>query len=147
MSLGKYAIPIGLGAVAGLSMRGGSQDDQVEKFLNDIKVKLKNGEPIPDEMRGVLSGVQSTWGDLDINNDLLYEANLINDYLNGEFKQREDGKYEYKSLLLKDQEMPKDFILSNFPVDKFLEADKGYHDNPFTEGLPQGDTMSTEDFR
>ena len=31
MSLGKYAIPIGLGAVAGLSMRGGSQDDQVEK--------------------------------------------------------------------------------------------------------------------
>jgi len=147
MSLGKYAIPIGLGYLGSLALEGKNQDSQVEKFLNDIKVKLKNGEPIPDEMRGVLSGVQSTWGDLDINNDLLYEANLINDYLNGEFKQREDGRYKYKSLLLKDQEMPEDFILSNFPVDKFLEADKGYHDNPFTKELPSGDTMGAEDFR
>tara|TARA_R100000773_G_C4219528_1_gene118127 strand:- start:2299 stop:2742 length:444 start_codon:yes stop_codon:yes gene_type:complete len=147
MSLGKYAIPIGLGYLGSLALEGESQDDQVKKLLNDIKVKLRNGDPISDEMRGVLSGVEGAWKDLDISSDLLYEANLINDYLNGQFKQREDGKYEYKSLLLKDQEMPKDFILSNFPIDKFLEADKGYHDNPFTKDLPSGNTMSTEDFR
>lgn len=32
MSLGKYAIPIGLGAVAGLSMRRERQDGQVKSF-------------------------------------------------------------------------------------------------------------------
>ena len=147
MSLGKYAIPIGLGAIAGLSMRGNDHDKQVEKFLNDVKVKLRNEEPIPDEMLSTLSGVKGAWEDLDIDNELLYQANLIDDYLNGQFKQREDGRYEYKSLLLKDQETPKDFILSNFPINAFLEADKGYHDNPFTKDLPSGNTMGTKDFR
>ena len=78
----------GLGSYLGAKSVSERDDNkQVKEFIESIKLNLKEGKPITHEMRGILSGADGAWGDLDIDKDLLNEARSLNEYFKKGYKE------------------------------------------------------------
>ena len=182
MSLGKYAIPIGLGAVAGLSMKRERQDGQVKELLNDHEAiwSIFVGEPKGKDYEAFVNAsisekeqmLKSKASDTD---DALWRSK---EWMRiSENPEAEKDYIQSARAVEWDKKISKIEIendLSNFDDDELYELANWYkypqgnrhidserskeysnriwneiekRKNPFTEGLPQGDTMSIEDFR
>ena len=118
--LSKYAIPIGLGATVGLSMRHGKDefDDKVQEELNRAYKLYENGEMTNDEFKYI----EASLDELKKNKESLIRRNATFGVAPTTDEGIKKGHPRWKLMVMQDK-------------------------NPFTKDLPQGDTLNIGDFK
>ena len=123
--LGKYAIPIGLGAAVGLSMR----HDKKTKDKQTVTMDLYN------KHQDIMNPTIEEFGDGDVG----YSIGALRVAASNNIIKPDMSLKEVYQIMERENLSPYGFKLDESILNEVF--------NPFTKDLPQSDTMSTKDFR
>ena len=98
-------------------------EEQAQAVLRAAKESLAKDGSIPKEIVEQLARLRPEdyagfWG----GEDFAEELHSYQQYIRGEFKQRENGRYEVGSLLLGEGQSPEDYLMESAPIIK----DRGF---------------------
>ena len=112
-----------------------TQHNSANSLLDVGMSYVHRDERIPPEIKKQILNIpkdKSFYGGfLSMNEDLAEKVHTIQSYIQDGFKKRDDGRYEWQSLLLDEDETPEDFLREQYPNRNLSKKD------PFGFGTPR----------
>jgi len=92
-------------------------EEQAQAVLKAAKESLAKDGSIPKEIIEQLARLRpEDYAGFMGGEDFAEELHSYQQYIGGEFKQREDGRYEVGSLLLGEGQSPEDYLMESAPI-------------------------------
>jgi len=94
--------------------------DNVRGMLDSAKVVISQGQPLPNDLRQSILNIPTKSKELyggffSVDEDFAEEVDTLQSYARGDFKQRDDGRFVWGSLLLDRGETPEQYVLGSYP--------------------------------
>ena len=94
--------------------------DNVRGMLDSAKVFISQGQSLPNDLRETILNIPTKskelyGGFLSLDEDFAEEVDTLQSYARGDFKQRDDGRFVWDSLLLDRGETPEQYVLESYP--------------------------------